>query len=976
MLLKEKLKYDIKVSGINAKININYDEKNMNLVYACYFSKDGVNIEKRNYQKSNEFIFKCDGNGIYRFVVFVKETDTQNLNGGGGQEQNKIWHQTETFEVKNYNIGVIAHEEVIDIIDSNENFFIFRSDSNFKFKDEVKYVFLDVPYIAEKFIIQNKIDVAENIIDIIRKFSQEYEEVILLDGYFKNQDEINDIVSYVVVNCDFGNVDVINHCQILEKVDEKIVYESYNRFKKVVLNDINDFIEKSLKRPIENTWVEIALNGNVLISEIINREIDKLKNVKYFFYVLKDGAVYYKSEAWLDDNKLSLELNENGIYCVQGYIKSNEISFNFKSHTVEYFTEDYKKEFNEFLNNNEKYNVNEGPLKFGRIGKPFEDFVFIQSKEDLKNDLFNVEYLDDSMKFYNTGKYGDYNSYLISSIEPIEKNNKKWIFSGMVYGKEKVYFGQEYLDETMPNTLKKTGVYAIASIDGEGIYLSNDFFNINRLFYYKDDNNIICSNRYHLILIMLKNINIKVNFDNDKILLNLSSAHLSVLLQNTLCKMDVKGVFKCTNSLDILLNKNGIDFIENEYGKILKSKPRINEQEYRELLNEGKKEVLQNVNMVLNDKRFKNVIVDLTGGLDSRVVYGAVLNNKNVIDKVFVHSHDVPGSDDLKVAVAINNIYGLKWDTSKSERKILDINYCDREERSLLMGLNYTYGQIIYDSRDLNDYGNKTIIVSGACGEIVLRPHEPRKFYDTILVRLKDEKSFIDYTLRRYSNEIIVDYNKALESYVELFTEEFKNYYDCSLCEKLDRIYLEHKHGIHFDQIFQSRFGNIAIMPLQSKTLFKLHHNCYDKYHNIKLQLDITNAIDPYLSSIRYEDEENNIDRKKLKDKLYFEKEYERNINILPENDDMSEYKNALNEKSKNIIVTKDSEYSEQSIDIIETILCNIKYLCKNNNELKERIGVALYHYVIIHRDDVKYKRSLRNLYNKLNSIKDQMKVF
>ena len=976
MLLKEKLKYDIKVSGINAKININYDEKNMNLVYACYFSKDGVNIEKRNYQKSNEFIFKCDGNGIYRFVVFVKETDTQNLNGGGGQEQNKIWHQTETFEVKNYNIGVIAHEEVIDIIDSNENFFIFRSDSNFKFKDEVKYVFLDVPYIAEKFIIQNKIDVAENIIDIIRKFSQEYEEVILLDGYFKNQDEINDIVLYVVMNCNFGNVDVINHCQILEKVDGKIVYESYNRFKRVVLNGINDFIEKSLKRPIENTWVEIALNGNVLISEIINREIDKLKNVKYFFYVLKDGAVYYKSEVWLDDNKLSLELNENGIYCVQGYIKSNEISFNFKSHTVEYFTEDYREKFGNFLNNN-SYAYDTNDLEFYRCGNPFEDFAVIQSKnlilEDFSfNTLKNPQISnEEQLKFYSLGEVGEYNRYAISSKEPYERNEVKIIFSGIISDKSKVLFGEECLEFLLNNKIdsKYNGAYSLAVIDKDSIRLSNDFFNFNRLFYYCDSENIICSNRYHMLLLILKNLGIEVSLNEEKALLTLSSANIQFLTQNTISEMDIKCVYKCVNICDIVLDKNGFNLVENDYGKVLNDSSRVSENQYREMLYEGKREITENINSILDNEKFKNIITDLTGGLDSRIVYGNVLQNQKNKNKISINSYAVAGSKDLDIAIKINSIYNLKWDTTNVEKSTLNYAYSDKMQRSFYMGIYYSHNPVT-----VNNKAESTVKMIGACGEILLRPYIVRKYFNTQLGNIKSKEEFLDYILRDYGAEIITDYNAA-KQFINLHLKEFENYKNCSNFEKIDRIYLEHRHGYHFDQGIMSKHGIFCLMPLQSKKLFELHHKIYDKHRSIKLELDFTNILDPYLSSIEYDDDRDNYDKEYIKDLLYYDKDYYRNINLDRFTGDTEEYDKSIIEKRKNTKSVKVSYDIGKPIDFSYKILCDLRYICNNNKTLRERVGIALYYY-INNEKNRKNKNSIRYLYNKIESLSDQMKIF
>ena len=103
----------------------------------------------------------------------------------------------------------------------------------------------------------------------------------------------------------------------------------------------------------------------------------------------------------------------------------------------------------------------------------------------------------------------------------------------------------------------------MAVIDENKIIMSNDFFNFNRLFYYCDNEYIVCSNRYHLILLVLKEIGINCEINEEKAILNLSSVNIQFLTQNTLSEMDIKKVYKCVNSFDISINSQGINFIEN-----------------------------------------------------------------------------------------------------------------------------------------------------------------------------------------------------------------------------------------------------------------------------------------------------------------------------------------------------------------------------------------------------------------------------
>ena len=376
----------------------------------------------------------------------------------------------------------------------------------------------------------------------------------------------------------------------------------------------------------------------------------------------------------------------------------------------------------------------------------------------------------------------------------------------------------------------------------------------------------------------------------------------------------------------------------------------------------------------MDKNEYKDVIIDLTGGMDSRIVYGCALQNKNSKNKVYINSYAVSGSNDLDIAVQINSIYGLKWDTTNVERFALDEKYSDAMQRSFYMGIYYSHN-IININNKVNDYTTKMI---GACGEILLRPYIVRKYFNTHLNDVKSATEFLDFIFRDYSSEIIADY-KAAKNFVNLHLKEFKNYINCSYFEIIDRIYLEHRHGYHFDQGIISKHGILSIMPLQSKKLFELHHKVYNKHKSIKLQLDVTSLLDPYLASIRYDDPKDNKDRNYLKDVLYYDKEYYRNIEINELNDEdneMKKYNEAIDEKHKNTKYIKNSMCLSSNIDFNHKILCDLRYICKNDKINCDNVGIALYYYIKNNINKDSSKKRLRFLYNKINSLKDQMIIF
>ena len=962
MLYIENLKYNLEINRANVSVYINYIHERGDFLYACYLLKDSEIIERRNYQASGYFDFTNLENGLYQFSIFVKEvSEMDSIN-------DRIWKYTETFKIEHYNIGVIANNDVISIIKSINSLSIVSSNNDLCFNKEVEYIFLDISYIAAHFARNHNTDICEAILEMIKTFSANCNELILLEGYFENQKEINEVSLFVTANCDYENINIINPSQILKWSNKKIVYENYDRYKSVIIKGVNDVIENHKKKDIENSSIEISLNKNTLTAEIKNK---KAINAQYTFYVLKDGDVYRKNSGWSNCNKLVFELNECGIYCVQGFIKYNGFTHSSKSYTVEYFTEEYRKQFEEFLDNNE-YNDTDEPLELFQLEAPFADFAIIQSKIALPNKM-SFSALESSknpnnqlLTFYEEERAGEYNRYIISGKVPYEREGKKIIFSGLINNDSLIETGDNCASLFLNAHPKLTGIYSVATIDNETIYLANDFFNFNRLFYYFDDTYIICSNRYHLILLVLNKLNIKPLLNESKALLSLSSVNIQFLAQNSLSEMDIKGVFKCNNAYDILLDPEGIHFIKNEYGKIINSKENIDEHEYREMLYKGRNEIVNNINTILQSEKYKNIIADLTGGLDSRIVYGSILQNDKHLDKVSIHSHDVINSNDLDIAIKINNLYNLKWDVSGVVKRNLTPEYSDKMQRSFYLGTYYSHNPIIISSSAKN-----TIKLIGACGEILLRPYISRKYFNTQLKYITDANKFLSYVLKDFSPGIITDY-KASVNFINLHIQEFKNYPFCSNLERLDRIYLEHRHGYHFDQGLMNSHGILSMMPLQSKTLFALHHKIYNRYNNIKLQLDMTNILDPYLSAFEYDDDKDNRDKKFLKDLLLYEKEWHRNISFDTLACDRSRYESSIIEKKKNQKYTNFSNNSINVIDYRYKTLAGLKYLCNNNSTIRNYVGIALWHYISNHKNDKK----LRFLYNKIESLKDQMKLF
>ena len=81
---------------------------------------------------------------------------------------------------------------------------------------------------------------------------------------------------------------------------------------------------------------------------------------------------------------------------------------------------------------------------------------------------------------------------------------------------------------------------------------------------------------------------------------------------------------------------------------------------------------------------------------------------------------------------------------------------------------------------------------------------------------------------------------------------------------------------MHWTNFFKNGFGIRFPLPRKSiRITLKLF-----AHKSIKLQMDVQNCIEPYLGAFDYDSDEDNADKKRLHDILYYKKAYHRYLAI------------------------------------------------------------------------------------------------
>lgn len=427
-----------------------------------------------------------------------------------------------------------------------------------------------------------------------------------------------------------------------------------------------------------NYKVDLELEQNKLIINVGELNSDWMIRG---YYLYKDGLIYKKVVKDNLENNYEFILKEDGLYFVKVYVKKEEQMENKNSIVVSYFKEETKIQFEKFLNNNNK---NFEKINLYKANKPFEEFAFIMTNKKIKTmDILRNIPIRFSLKKYNAK---DRKNKIIISSNGIK--NSPLIFSG--YGK----FNNDFIvgknnanDKNIDELYEGIGNFTFLNIQNNKITIGKDYFSLGKIFYYMDNEYTIIANEYHLLLILMSSLNIKMELDEKVVISNLAFFKGLLYEQHLSREMDVKGIKQLPIEKYILIENDELKLMDTSMANMLNTKFDINS--YEQLLKEAAQEIKDNINIVYNSDSFKNVIVDVTGGLDSRIVFSAITSMYDEKDKFKIYTFDDKRTNDIKIAIPLSNLYNYSFETVPVKIDLKDIEKEERFSRSINMGVYF-----------------------------------------------------------------------------------------------------------------------------------------------------------------------------------------------------------------------------------------------------------------------------------------------
>ena len=741
------------------------------------------------------------------------------------------------------------------------------------------------------------------------------------------------------------------------------------------LNDAILNLAKELREQI-GFYVSAAIENNILTSEVVLEKTNE--QAEHFFYLLRDGKIIDR-QGWFKENKFQWSLKENGSYCVQGYVRQGKFkSFQFSKPLV-YFNEAMRKEFENFMNEEPEGTAYRKTLPFHQLSAPFADILIVSSshlpKDKVKRFCQDNPWLSISPELL----YAPYSAFVLSNGgQRMLPSGELLVFSGITMLDNQITIGLDEIpaDATFETLASGYGNFNLVFAGKDSLRISTDYFNYSRWFYMDCKDFFVISNRYHLMLLFLRHMGINLQLDKRKAAITLSTVTVMPLNNSFSRKMDMEGIFQLENDKTLRLASSGWQWECTDFGRVLEQDEVFHENLYLTLLNKASDEVKRNVRAGLESPKFKHVTVDLSGGLDSRLVYAALTTiRREDTKKVRIISNDVAGSHDLQIATEINSIYGFEYDDLPVKIQSMSFEEADDIIRSFFLGTYYSY--FPFSTRII---GNDTLNLNGACGEILYRPDLARKYFNKNAIDVNAE-SLASYLWHDFAANIAVADEESESDFISLIAEELNQYPVKTVLEAYDRYYLQNRNGYHFDESLRFRYTRKTWMPLQSKTAFRLHHMTFSVFKSIKLQLDMIGSFNPLLLAIRFDSERDNQDLEQLKDELAPVSSIFSNIHICGKND-TERWENARKKKNSSTIRLQAAEsgiapFHTGQKDLQEYVLVllkdSLRELLQREPDIKKRCGLALYYYITIKSNDLK---KIRYYYNKVTSLLDQIRIF
>lgn len=426
----------------------------------------------------------------------------------------------------------------------------------------------------------------------------------------------------------------------------------------------------------------------------------------------------------------------------------------------------------------------------------------------------------------------------------VTRNGCAYLFSGFGRISQKFVFGSYELAKFagQPEIGEDVGQFTYFAINPDGdVIAETDLLGHGHLFSSQHDDFAMISNRLHLHTLVSQALGSRLELNSTVALSMLFSDHTFFSQQYMShemlsCGISVVPIDKRASLRDGVLTLRGKQVFE----KTIASEP----GNYAELVRCGVNEIIKNVSDIFESPFFGKIIVDLSGGKDSRLVLGSVLRQNGWSNRIALNTIDVPSSQDLPIACGIANHFGASFYAGTD---IPQAPFSAEQNlnlwRSYFHGLYHRMGVATWTYEGRN---TDTLCFSGGSGEIL------RTFWYSNLRRdvlpKDDIRTFANRLVKRIIKEPFAAPGNAgtISDHLVSVLEPLPG---ANLNEKLESHYLYFRNRAHFGLRGFSFYHDCATwFPLMSASLLKAAHSLpFEERAAGRLVRDAMRALAPVL---------------------------------------------------------------------------------------------------------------------------------
>lgn len=678
----------------------------------------------------------------------------------------------------------------------------------------------------------------------------------------------------------------------------------------------------------------------------------------HFYYY----GTYYKSISLNDDNAI-VKLDKPGVYKVNIKYKSADLDQAVDYIIFEYYPDSVEHEYKEFLSSELCLKTN--PICFYQYKYPFCDFALLIDC-----------YLDDDIVKRLFGKNMQVNRVsdtisIISEQDLLPICDGNIIFSGVCNTEKRFVYGSEdiFPDDCIDDYLEAVGNASYVFIRDGKITCGTDYFGMHSLYYYTCNGKTIISNRYHMLLKLVSGFNERLHISDTFIYTELYGANIwnnyppgdnTLWREISVLPMGKRFVYD-----------GSLKMVDTDMWRVLTAPKLKSHEEYIELLDKARDEILWNVKAPFDSKRFSKYSMELTGGMDSRYGFAAAMSleeGKNLKILNYINS-----TDDFFVPLTMADSYNLDYDfenlySTNKEFSYNSQSFSEMLDRRISIDMHRQIDTVIAFAETYRK-DDTTLIMDGAAGEISTREFMSQFMYSFDYL-IKNPKKQNEETMdemivnNNIMSGVIVSDEKVIHSVADYITGLIRNCPAKAYCEKYENMLL-YRSRYHFTATKNGGYDMLHWSPAISKYAFEAFVRTIGKRKFYQFGFDLMYKLNSNVHGFAYKNKKYEMMRDYCADgSVYSSNDYEKKeINKSTERYEAQkqaylkdhvpkaqDYATKFYTDNRTVISDKNKFLKMELLEKLFTLLHFVP------SEVESSLGKNLYHFIKYQASDFEIK--------------------